>query len=520
LQALLKNAILKHFLVAEKLPREMCELGPDSVEFGPLFGLYGVRMKDDCVGPRLVGKERSMLLKRLVKDEAGQGMVITIVAMGLLLAFVGLAVDVGVLFRAKRNIQIAADAAATAAALDYHYNQSVSSAQSAGRTAASSNGYANNTSCPGSSYTCVTINMPPQNGPNTAHTSYAEAIVRAPNTTTFMALVGFKSVDVAARAVAGNPEAGKSCVFITGQGPKTLQMKGSYQISATSNCAAGQPAACGISVDSTDSDAVDVTGNGGCINANFIDVAGGWGGNHPTKPTPVTTNVGNVAGDPFITQVSTIAQPTPGGSQTGCTNPVTTSGTITQAIATSLFSSLSAANSSVVCFENAVAFGGTVTLPGSTQGVLYIFENGVTLNTGSNVQFGSGNYDQSTNQFTNTAGATMEIENGSFTQGSSSNISVYAPTYGTQGTTNGIGIWQPASNTNPLQIQFGSSNATLDGFIYAPGADLTFHDSGGNVIATGLVAKTMNLGNGQLLLPNYNTANQDTTPLTVITLVE
>ena len=42
----------------------------------------------------------------------------------LLMAFLALAIDVGTLFRARRNMQIAADAAAVAGALDYKYNVS------------------------------------------------------------------------------------------------------------------------------------------------------------------------------------------------------------------------------------------------------------------------------------------------------------------------------------------------------------------------------------------------------------
>jgi hypothetical protein len=175
----------------------------------------------------------------------------------------------------------------------------------------------------------------------------------------------------------------------------------------------------------------------------------------------------------------------------------------------------------VVCFANAVNISGNVTLNGSSPGVIYIFENGLTIGVGANVTFGTGTYTASSNTFSSpTIGATVELENGTLTQGSNSILNIYAPTSGVAGTTNGIAIWQPTSNTNALQVQFGSNNETLDGFIYAPGADVTIHDSGGGVTATGVVAKTMSIQTGQLVLPNYNTANQQTTPLTAINLVE
>ena len=48
----------------------------------------------------------------------------TALSMTVLVGFLALAIDVGMLFRAKRNMQIAADAAAIAGALDYKYNGS------------------------------------------------------------------------------------------------------------------------------------------------------------------------------------------------------------------------------------------------------------------------------------------------------------------------------------------------------------------------------------------------------------
>jgi uncharacterized membrane protein len=54
-------------------------------------------------------------VKRLL-DEDGQVLVITLLCMGVLVGAMGLALDVGILFRARRNMQIAADAAAMAGA--------------------------------------------------------------------------------------------------------------------------------------------------------------------------------------------------------------------------------------------------------------------------------------------------------------------------------------------------------------------------------------------------------------------
>ena len=66
-------------------------------------------------------------------NESGQVIILTALFMTVLLGFLALAIDVAMLFRARRNVQIAADAAAIGATMDYYYNGSVSAAQTAGK---------------------------------------------------------------------------------------------------------------------------------------------------------------------------------------------------------------------------------------------------------------------------------------------------------------------------------------------------------------------------------------------------
>src|SRR5215475_2110057 len=61
---------------------------------------------------------------RFRDDESGQMLVLTALCMTLLMGFLALAIDVGILFRAKRNVQIAADAGAIAGALHQQYGGS------------------------------------------------------------------------------------------------------------------------------------------------------------------------------------------------------------------------------------------------------------------------------------------------------------------------------------------------------------------------------------------------------------
>src|SRR5215469_15560656 len=81
---------------------------------------------------------------KILRDEDGQVLVVAVCSVGMLLGLIGLAVDVSMLFRAERQAQIAADAAAIAGALELQYNGStnvqtnaVNAAEANGVTAAS-----------------------------------------------------------------------------------------------------------------------------------------------------------------------------------------------------------------------------------------------------------------------------------------------------------------------------------------------------------------------------------------------
>ncbi len=437
---------------------------------------------------------------RIMREEDGQMIVITALSMTLLLGFMAVALDVSVLFRAKRNAQIAADTAATAAALNYYYNQSVSTAQAAGKAASSNNGITN-----GTNGATVVVNMPPKNGPNTAYTSFAEAIVTQPNATYFAKVFGIGSVNVVARAVAGDPAGGKACNFVTNPtAPDALDLQGAYTISAGTVNGVMQPA-CGTYVASTSGSAIKVTGNGGTVDASFIATAGGASGN--TNPTGVTTGVVGIQSDPFATQV--LSAPTAASCSGGNTVTVSTV-TSTTKIPTPV--------NGVVCFSATnVTLGNGLILSGSSSGTVYVFENGVTVGTGATVNVGTATWDPTTSQFTGTLGATMEILQGTLNQASNSLLNIFAPT---AGSTNGIAIMEPASNSTTLQVQFGSNNEWFDGFIYAPSALVYAQDNGGGVTATGIVANTEKLKASSLTLPNYSSANPYTTPLREIILVE
>jgi uncharacterized membrane protein len=159
---------------------------------------------------------------KLCENEEGQVLVLTVLCSTILLGFIGLALDVGLLFRAKRNLQIAADSAATAAALDYYYNSSsgaiaVTEADTVGVGAASIDNVkiVNGTT--------VDVHCPAQNGSfalsaGSVCNGYFEAIIRQPNPTIFMRIFNRNVITVSARSVAGTPYISNTCVYVTQSG--------------------------------------------------------------------------------------------------------------------------------------------------------------------------------------------------------------------------------------------------------------------------------------------------------------
>lgn len=230
-----------------------------------------------------------------------------------LLGFKGLALDVGLLFRAKRNLQIATDSAALAGAIDYLYNGSVSSAQSAAQAAAVKNGLTAESGGPR-----IAVNVPPTMGPNAGSAGFVEVIVTELSLTSFLGMAsGSNSVNIGARAVAGSPGPSADCVYVLDPtSSDAMDLQGSFNVSANQ---------CGVIVDSNASDALEFTGPGGTLTPASVSVAGGDSGQTgDSTPTPIT-------GAAPVSDPLRITGPTPTNGECTSTNPTTT--TLTGTIA-------------------------------------------------------------------------------------------------------------------------------------------------------------------------------------------
>ena len=182
--------------------------------------------------------------------ESGQILLITAFCMASLMGFLALAVDVGVLYHARWQMQTAADAAATAAAVEYlHNGYDQASAITAGSNAASANNLNDGNTMTATVAVNTRATSPASHKGCSGSTCFFEAVVTKPNPTiffrTFFALWNGGNggtFTVAARAVAGTPGVATGCMFLTDPSGTVFHAHGNYQINATG---------CGLYVNST-----------------------------------------------------------------------------------------------------------------------------------------------------------------------------------------------------------------------------------------------------------------------------
>jgi Putative Flp pilus-assembly TadE/G-like len=452
--------------------------------------------------------KEQFMLKRFANDESGQVLVLTVLTMTLLMGMMALAIDVGLLFRARRVAQTAADAGAMAGALEWN-NNGTARVVSAARAAARNNGITNTS-------TNVHVHMSPNiTSPYHNTSGFVEVVVSQPNPTFFMAVFNFNPLNVTARGVAGII-AGTACIIALDRNndDSTLLINAGSTIT-TPNC--------GIQVDSSSSSAFCDQGNA-TIDAPYIRVSGNeaGGGNCGKSPgTPLFPNAAPIS-DPY----ANLPDPNSlcaGGNTTGLTS-ITTGN-----VGTLPSSRVTQANGTIA---NVTCFSGTnVNLNGITLGSnpdtnadLFVFQKGVTLTGTVNVN------------------GTMDVAGGTFNQGTAT-LNINAPGFDNShaakinDTYNSIGLMQGASNIDGtcqdasassalksgepcLQVQSGSGSGQINGVIYAPTSMVYLKDPGGSIGVAGVISYSI-LVNSQLSITNsYFAQNPDSSPLSSVQLVE
>ncbi len=409
---------------------------------------------------------------RLHHDERGQTILLVALSLPFMLGFVGMATDVGALFKDKRTIQTAADAAAVAGALSLNNGAYVTAA----KKASAANGFTD-----GSNGVIVTVNNPPtwsssnyKGAANNGTQGYVEVTITKPESTIFLSLFGYPSVTVLARAVGANNAPAPNCAYVLANnyGGPALSISGTMQSLSPQ---------CGLIDDSTNSPPMSVAGS---LNMSTIgtvaDCSSGCGSTITPAPIP------NII--PYSDPLSYLPQFTCNGN-ISCTNgtdtfPCANNPDLTKPLAPGCYNGISATGSyginlqpGTFVINGPLSLAGAGTLTGSgvtiimTGGALSL--NGVTLN-------------------------------------------LSAPTSGTY---NGILFAQ--SSTDPSAAIFAqNASSTVHGFFYFPANQLLLNSTFTNAY-TGFVAQSLSVTvSSPLSFNNYASLPGVTSPLSSAVLVE
>ncbi len=422
-------------------------------------------------GNLMYGKSRSRLNQgrttRAFAEQSGQVLIGLALAMVMIMAGAGISADVGNLERQKQRMQAAADAAAIAGASALLTQ--AETAADAGANDASLNGFTSGTG------TTVTINNPPLSGDFTSNSQYVEAIIDQPQPTWFLSLLGYSTIDVSARAVAGAANA-SGCVYV-------LDSSGSGAITANGN--ASLSSECGILDDSSSSTALIANGNVQ-ISASAIGVAGSTliNGGATLTPTPVTGIV------PVSDPLSSVPAPYVGSCQY---------------------------NYEIVNGNQSVTLS-----PG-------VYCGGIILNGGANVTFSSGTYILCGGMIAN-GGVTMNGTGVTFYNTSGTSCGSYGPiifngnvtanlSAPTSGSLKGILFFQDRTITNGAgSIINGGVNAEFSGALYFPSTSLTYN-GGSDAAYTIIVAKDLTINGTATMNDDYSSLSGGS-PIQNATLAE
>jgi hypothetical protein len=379
-------------------------------------------------------------MKRL-GDDVGQVSILTVLCLTCLLGFVAFAVDVGILLRAKQVAQTAADSAVMAAVAEFNY----------GDMTAAANADAVQNGVPASA---VKVNYPPLYGPNAGKSNYVEVIISQSQPTFFMKMFKRSSMTVAARAVATTVPS-PNCVYTLGSAGTDIG--GNLTLPN-----------CSILVDSSSSNALNLTGSGS-ISAKSIGIVGGYTktGSGTISPTPVTGMT--AVSDPLSLTAPAFNA---GSCNAGISYTDSTSHTVTGP----------STPGGTICYNGFSNTGsGSVTFPAGT----YII-NGDFKTTGSGNLSGTG--------------VTFYLPSGSnkFSVTGSGDLTLSSPTSGTY---SGILFYQDSGDTQTMSIT-ASGASNLSGIVYAPRAELDLTGSNSAAFNTDIVVGSMNI-TGSINLSYY-----------------
>jgi Flp pilus assembly protein TadG len=417
---------------------------------------------------------RGRAVLRIVKDEKGQALVFAALCLSTLMGAMALAVDVGYLHYRQSQLQTAADSAAIAAGLEIGNcsNTVCSNMKTAASKALVEDGITSSTITPAANQCTVSsstgiamaINVAPcvlgTGDPNSGNTHMAEVVLTESQKTFFGALLGIPTVNLAARAEAGDSyintsNSGGNCIYTNGLAFNSSD--GKFVLNSCSIYDNGN-----LQTDNGDSVTASTFLYYGTWSPNNCNSSCSWTlGNSETQPTHTTT-----------------AQSNPLASLTAPSQPGTTyNGTTSFNSGTNGLSPGYYANGFNIN-------GGVVNL---TPG-LYYFNGSVNVDSGTTLEC--------TTCAVGGAGVTLYFNNGTLQMNSNSTVQLTAPTTGFTSNSDvaNMALWYASGNGSGLTIDTGSSSY-FNGIIYLPTQTLTLNSGSGVTINNGATATALDVNN-------------------------
>ncbi len=395
-----------------------------------------------------------------IRGSERRGMITVLLALFLIicLGIVAIALDGGIMLDDQRMVQAATDAAALAAATDLFVNYNINhgldpngTAKKSALTTAAANGFT-------SSNSTITVNIPPASGPFAGNPNgYAEVIITYNQQPYFSQIWGVANLAVTSRSVARGqwlPANNIGALALDGSVSQALNLSSTGSLQVTKGGS--------VVVNSNNAQAATISGSG-TVTAQSIYINGGYVG------------AGNFIG--------TVISPSPPvDDPLAQLQPLDPSTLILQSSVPLILT----ANTTLypgVYVGGVVFAGATLTL----QPGVYYFQGGglsITAGTlsGSGVLLFNG-----PGTATYPAGPINIAVTGTLTVSSLS-----------KGSQQGVTLWQDASITSSVYLNFNGTNGTLTGSVYVPGATVIINGTQNLNGAQMIVRKLQISGSGSL----------------------
>lgn len=395
---------------------------------------------------------RILRLREFAGAAAGSVAAIAAVSVPVIVGVLGVGIDVGNWYFARRSLQTVADAAALAAAMRYANGDD--DLDGVALADAQRNGFIGGASA-------LTVNRPPVTGPNIGDVKAVEVTVREA-AKLYFASYFIDRFEVRARAVATAATPGEFCVV----GLERIASK-AVELSGGANATLG----CGVAVNSQSASALYLSGNSS-LDAAPISMSGDYqAGSNTTLTSQPETSAPPVQ-DPY----QDLTAPTPSACD-HATSTTVNGGTLSPGV-----------------FCNGLTLKNAVHL---NPGVYIIDGGGLSMNAGAVVTGSDVTIILTDTALSSSGSGTVDINGGA-------TVTLAAPATGAWA---GVLFFQDRNAPSAVNRFNGGANLQLTGVLYFPSQELQFTGGSeiGGAVCTHLVARKVNFGGNAIVKNNCET---------------